>query len=67
MLEADEQILERVEEEPDISTSQLTAEVEVSQFVVHRTLKGQALHPYHVKKIFKQCVERAASCGNACR
>ena len=32
ILYAQEQILERVEEEPDISTCRLAAEVEVSQF-----------------------------------
>ncbi|KAJ3651451.1 hypothetical protein Zmor_017494 [Zophobas morio] len=39
ILQAEEQILQRVEEEPDISTLRLAAEVEVSQFIVHRTLK----------------------------
>ena len=39
------QILERVEEEPDISTRLLAAEVGVSQFVVNR--RKQGLHPHH--------------------
>ncbi|KAJ3659552.1 hypothetical protein Zmor_011236 [Zophobas morio] len=43
--------LESFEEAPDISTHRLAAEVEVSQFVVHRTLKEQGLHPYHVQKM----------------
>ena len=51
ILQAEEQILERVEEEPDISTRRLAAEVGVSQFVVHRTLKEQGLHLYHVQKV----------------
>ena len=51
ILQAEEQILERVEEEPDISTRRLAAEVGVSQFVVHRTLKEQDLHPCHVEKV----------------
>ena len=42
--------MELVEEEPDISTRRLAAEVGVSQFVMHRTLKEQHLHPYHVQK-----------------
>ena len=42
ILQAEEQILERVEEEPDISTRRLTAEVGVSQFTVNRTLKNTA-------------------------
>ena len=33
ILQAEEQILERVEEEPDISTRRFAAEVGVSQFV----------------------------------
>ena len=46
--EAEEQMLERVEEEPNISTRRLVAEVGVSQFVGHGTLKEQGLHPYHI-------------------
>ena len=49
--QAEEQILERVEEEPDISTRRLAIEVGVSQCVVHRTLKVQGLYPYHVQKV----------------
>ena len=49
--QAEEQILEHVEEEPDIITRRLAAEVGVSQFVVHHTLKEQGLHPYHVQKV----------------
>ena len=51
ILQAEEQILERVEEEPDISTRRLAADVGVSQIVVHRTLKEQGLYPYHVQKV----------------
>ena len=40
-----------VEEEPDISTRRLGAELGVLQFVVHRILKEQDLYPYHVKKV----------------
>ena len=43
-MQAEEQILEHVEEKPE-------AEVGVSQFVVHPTLKEQGLHPYHVQKV----------------
>ena len=35
ILQAEEQILERVQEEPDISTRRLATAVGVSQFVVH--------------------------------
>ena len=36
---------------PDIRTRQLAAEVGVSQFVLHRTLKEEGLHPFHVQKV----------------
>ena len=39
ILQAEEQILERVKE------------LGVSQFVVHRTLKEQGLYPYHVQGV----------------
>ena len=53
ILQAEEQILERIEEEPDISTRRLAAEVGVSQFVVHRTctLKIKA----YIHTTFKKC------------
>ena len=43
ILQAEEQILERVEGEPDISTRRLAAQVGVSQFVVHRILEEEGL------------------------
>ena len=58
ILQAEEQILERVEEEPDISTRRLAAEIGVSQFVVHHILKEQGLHPHHA--------QNSASFANAC-
>ena len=39
ILQVEEQIFERVEGEPDISTRRLAADVGVSQFIVHHTLK----------------------------
>ena len=39
ILQAEQQILEQVEEEADISTRLLVAEVGVSQFVVYRIFK----------------------------
>ena len=44
ILQAEEQILERVEEEPDISTRRLTAEVGVSQFVVNVVDEASRIH-----------------------
>ncbi|KAJ3655760.1 hypothetical protein Zmor_014874 [Zophobas morio] len=51
ILQAEEQISERVEEELDISTRRLAAEVGVLQFVTHCTLKEQGPHPYHAQKV----------------
>ena len=51
ILQPEEQILERHEEERDISTRRLAAEVGVSQFVVHRTLKEQR----NIHTMFKKC------------
>ena len=51
ILQAEEQILERVEEESDIRTHRLATEGGVSQLLVHRTLKGQGLYPYHVQNV----------------
>ncbi|RZB38817.1 hypothetical protein BDFB_000275 [Asbolus verrucosus] len=46
-----EHILNRVEKEPGISTGRFAAEVGVPHFIVHRTLREQGLHPYHVKNV----------------
>ncbi|KAJ3661032.1 hypothetical protein Zmor_005453 [Zophobas morio] len=51
ILHAEEHILERIEEEPHIITCRFAAEVGVSQFVVHRTLKEQG----HIHIMFKKC------------
>ena len=51
ILQAEEQILERIEEESDISTGRLAAEVGVSQLVVHRRLKEQG----HIHTMCKKC------------
>ena len=50
-MQAEEQIFERAEEEPDINTRRLAAELGVSQFVPHRTLKEQGIYPYHVQTV----------------
>ena len=51
ILHAEEQILERDEKELHIIPRRLAAEVGVSQFVVHRTLKKQG----HIHTMFKKC------------
>ncbi|KAJ3646504.1 hypothetical protein Zmor_024089 [Zophobas morio] len=51
ILQSEEQILEHAEEEPNISTRRLAAEVGVSQFLVHRTFQEQGLHPYNIEKV----------------
>lgn len=49
--EVEEQILERIAEDPKLSTRRLGLEVGVSKDVVHRTLKEQQLHSYHIQKV----------------
>ncbi|KAJ3650360.1 hypothetical protein Zmor_022053 [Zophobas morio] len=49
ILQAEEQILKHDEEEPDISTHRLAAEVGVSQSVVHRILTERG----HIHSMFK--------------
>ena len=52
IMQTEEQILERVEENHDISTHRRAAKVGASQFVVHRSyMKKQGLHPYDVQKV----------------
>ncbi|KAJ8946721.1 hypothetical protein NQ318_020815 [Aromia moschata] len=43
----EEEILTRVEADPELSTRRTGGEMEISKDVVHRTLKEQLLHPYH--------------------
>ncbi|KAJ8944754.1 hypothetical protein NQ318_011661 [Aromia moschata] len=45
--DGEEEILARVEADPELSTRRIGAEMEISKDVVHRTLKEQLLHPYH--------------------
>ncbi|KAJ8943144.1 hypothetical protein NQ318_022885 [Aromia moschata] len=44
--DVEEEILARVEADPELSTRRIGAEMEISKDVVHRTLKEQLLHPY---------------------
>ena len=41
--------MERIEDGSEISTRRLAAEVGFSQFLVHRRIKEQGLHPYHIQ------------------
>ncbi|XP_066262388.1 uncharacterized protein [Euwallacea similis] len=45
--EVEEQILERVEEDPELSTRQIGTELALSKDVVHRVLTEQLLYLYH--------------------
>lgn len=49
--EVEEQILERVAEDPKLSTRRLGLEVGVSKNVVNRVLQEQLLHPYHIQSV----------------
>ncbi|KAJ3649509.1 hypothetical protein Zmor_021249 [Zophobas morio] len=50
-LDAEEEILNVVENDPGISIRRLSYRVGVSPFVVWRTLHEQGLHPYHVQRV----------------
>lgn len=50
-VELEERILERVEEDPKISTRRLGHQLEVSKDVIHTVIKEQLLHPYHLQKV----------------
>lgn len=50
-IENEEDILVRVEEEPNISTRQLEHELEVPKTIVNDILKEQFLHPYHIQTV----------------
>lgn len=47
----EEEILERIEENPGVSSRCLGLEVGVSKNVVHRVLQEQMLYPYHVQGV----------------
>lgn len=49
--EVEEEILERVAEDPKLSTRNLGFEVGVSNNVVNRVLKEQQLYPYHIQSV----------------
>ncbi|KAJ8943798.1 hypothetical protein NQ318_012443 [Aromia moschata] len=56
VMDAEEQILEAVEDDPSLSTRRLANQVRVSQFTVWRTLSEQGLYPYHVQKwLLEKC------------
>lgn len=50
-VETEENILERVEEEPSTSTRRLERELHVPKTIVNEVLNEQLLHPYHVQKV----------------
>lgn len=47
---SEEQILERIEESPNISSQKLATEIGVSNFIVRRTVKEQGLLPMMYKR-----------------
>lgn len=49
--EVEEDILERVEEDPELSTRRIGRELGVSKDVVHKVLREQLLYPYHKKPV----------------
>lgn len=45
------EILERVEENPGLSSRHLSLEVRVSKDTVNRALREQLLHPFHLRTV----------------
>lgn len=51
IVNVEEEILHRVDEDPSTSTRQIAREVGVSHWTVWRTLKESLLYPYHVQRV----------------
>ncbi|RZB40800.1 DDE 3 and/or HTH Tnp Tc3 2 domain containing protein [Asbolus verrucosus] len=51
MVNVEEEILHRVDEDPSTSTRQIAREVGVNHWTVWRTLKESLLYPYHVQRV----------------
>ena len=47
----EEAVLDRVAENPSVSTREIAREMEVSQTSVFRVLKEQLLHPFQLQKV----------------
>lgn len=47
----EELILNRIEDDPHISTRNLSRQTGISQTSVHRVIKRNLLHPYHIQKV----------------
>lgn len=63
----EENILERIAEDPSTSTREIAREVGVSHFVVWRTLKENLLYPYHVQRVQSLSVNDYLPRVNFCR
>jgi hypothetical protein len=51
VLDLEPEILQAVEEEPNVSCLRLALRMNVSSFTIWRTLHEQGLHPYHLQRI----------------
>jgi hypothetical protein len=51
VIDAEEAILDIAEENPGVSTRQLTSQAGISRDVVMRTLQEQLLYPYHIQRV----------------
>ena len=50
-VDMEEQILDRVEENPKVSTRHLGLQLTVPKSIVNEVIKEQLIHPYHIQKI----------------
>jgi hypothetical protein len=51
VLDLEPEILQAVEEEPNVSCRRLALRMSVSSFTIWRTLHEQGLHPYHLQRV----------------
>jgi len=50
-LQAEEQVLEDIANDPSSSVRKLAIRLNISKSIVHRILKDQQLYPYHVQRV----------------
>jgi hypothetical protein len=51
VLDLEPEILQAVEEEPNVSCPRLALRMDVSSFTIWRTLHEQGFHPYHLQRV----------------
>lgn len=57
IMDAEEEILEMVRDDPGRSTRSMARDVNVSTWTVRRALREEGMHPYHIQRV--QCLSPA--------